>query len=263
MESVFLLSLVYPEKPENSVAKATELEYVKKNTKKKDGGIQMEKVTLFSHILPEEQERMWVCFQMREVVYENNEIIMEYTNTMKKIGLIAEGQASLYGSDAEGNQYLMDELKKDDVFGEPLLLPEMSQHYYVCAKAKTRVIFIDYEHVIKRCENACKFHSQMVSNLLQMIAMRASQQANRIYVLSRNSTRKKIMAYLNEVGGGKKKQEVRYDLNLVKTVPDTGIEVSWELSDYQTVNILGELQDKNLSEEGVLFREGKNIRILL
>ena len=55
----------------------------------------MEKVTLFSHILPEEQERMWVCFQMREVVYENNEIIMEYTNTMKKIGLIAEGQASL------------------------------------------------------------------------------------------------------------------------------------------------------------------------
>ena len=134
----------------------------------------MEKVTLFSHILPEEQERMWVCFQMREVVYENNEIIMEYTNTMKKIGLIAEGQASLYGSDAEGNQYLMDELKKDDVFGEPLLLPEMSQHYYVCAKAKTRVIFIDYEHVIKRCENACKFHSQMVSNLLQMIAMRAN-----------------------------------------------------------------------------------------
>ena len=50
----------------------------------------MEKVTLFSHILPEEQERMWVCFQMREIVYENNEIIMEYTNTMKKIGLIAE-----------------------------------------------------------------------------------------------------------------------------------------------------------------------------
>ena len=128
---------------------------LKKTQKKKDGGIQMEKVTLFSHILPEEQERMWVCFQMREVVYENNEIIMEYTNTMKKIGLIAEGQASLYGSDAEGNQYLMDELKKDDVFGEPLLLPEMSQHYYVCAKAKTRVIFIDYEHVIKRCENAC------------------------------------------------------------------------------------------------------------
>ena len=38
---------------------------------------------------------------------------------MKKIGLILEGQASLYGNDVEGSQYLMDELKKDDVFGEP------------------------------------------------------------------------------------------------------------------------------------------------
>ena len=143
-------------------------------------------------------------------------------------------------------------MKKDDVFGEPLLLPEMSQHYYVCAKAKTRVIFIDYEHVIKRCENACKFHSQMVSNLLQMIAMRASQQANRIYVLSRNSTRKKIMAYLNEMGGGKKKQ--------VFTLP-----VSYTtLAEYLCVDRSAMMREfKNLSEEGVLFREGKNIRILL
>jgi len=37
VESVFLLSLVYPEKPKNSVAKATKWEYVKKNTKKKMG----------------------------------------------------------------------------------------------------------------------------------------------------------------------------------------------------------------------------------
>ena len=64
---------------------------------------------------------------------------------------------------------MIDNLKKDSVFGEPFLLSEESQHYYVCAKSETRVLFIAYEHVIKRCENACKFHSQLVSNLLQMI----------------------------------------------------------------------------------------------
>ena len=92
----------------------------------------------------------------------------------------------------------------------------------------------------------------MVSNLLQMIAMRASQQANRIYVLSRNSTRKKIMAYLDEVGGGKKKQ--------VFTLP-----VSYTtLAEYLCVDRSAMMREfKNLSEEGVLFREGKNIRILL
>lgn len=101
---------------------------------------------------------------------------MEYANSMKKIGLILDGNAVLYCCDEDGNQYMMDELKKDSVFGEPFLLPDETQHYYVCAKAETRVLFIDYEHVIKRCENACKFHSQLVSNLLQMIA---SVQASR------------------------------------------------------------------------------------
>ena len=83
----------------------------------------MEKLTLFSHVLPEEQERMRICFCMREVTYQNHEIIMEYANSMKKIGVILEGQAALYCSDADGTQYLLDELKKDSVFGEPFLLP--------------------------------------------------------------------------------------------------------------------------------------------
>ena len=39
-------------------------------------------ITLFSHILPEEQERMRVCFQAREILYKNNEIIMEYSDSM-------------------------------------------------------------------------------------------------------------------------------------------------------------------------------------
>ena len=54
------------------------------------------------------------------------------------------------------------------------------------AQKMARVMFIDYEHVIKRCEKACWHHSQMVSNLLQMTALHAGQQTDRIYMLSRS-----------------------------------------------------------------------------
>ena len=130
----------------------------------------MEHITLFTDILPEEQERMRVCFQAREIIFKNGEMIMEYSSSMKKIGLILYGRAVLYCCDSEGNQDMIDELKKDAVFGEAFLLPTDSQHYYVCAAEETKVMFIDYEHVIKRCEQACAHHSQMVSNLLQLIA---------------------------------------------------------------------------------------------
>lgn len=211
----------------------------------------MEQVTLFSHILPEEQERMRVCFCMREVVYQKNETIMEYAGSMKKIGLIVDGSAVLYCSDVDGNQYFMDELKTDDVFGEPFLLPDESQHYYVCAKAKTKVLFIDYEHVIKRCENACKFHSQMISNLLQMIAIRASEQANRIYVLSRNSTRKKLLAYLNFMAGIEKEKAVTLSMSYTM------------LAEYLSVDRSAMMREiKNLTDEGVIIRNGKKIQLL-
>lgn len=214
----------------------------------------MNNITLFSYISPEEQERMRICFCMREVVYQNNETIMEYASSMKKIGLILEGQAVLYCSDEEGNQYMMDELKKDSVFGEPFLLPEESLHYYVCAKTKTRVLFIDYEHVIKRCENACRFHSQLVSNLLQMIAMRASQQASRIYVLSRTSTRRKILAYLNSVEAAAPETVSKsFKLPMSYTM----------MAEYLSVDRSAMMRElKNLTEEGIIERQGRFIRLL-
>ena len=211
----------------------------------------MNAVTLFSYITQEEQERMKVCFGMREACYENNETIMEYAHSMKKIGLLLEGQAVLYCCDEEGNQYMMDNLETDSVFGEPFLLPEESQHYYFFARGKNRVLFIDYEHVIKRCENACRFHSQLVSNLLQMIAARASQQASRIYVLSRNSTRKKIMAYLNSVAGENRGESFILPMSYTT------------LAEYLSVDRSAMMRElKNLAEEGIIEREGKKLRIL-
>ena len=115
-------------------------------------------------------------FRQEKHIFQNGETIMEYASSMNKIGLILYGRAVLYCCDKEGNQYMIDELKKDAVFGEPFLLPADSQHYYVKAEEETKVMFIDYEHVIKRCEKACHHHSQMVSNLLQMTALQSRQQ---------------------------------------------------------------------------------------
>ena len=208
----------------------------------------MSKVTLFTDILPEEQERMRVCFQAREFSFQNHEIIFAYSHTMNKIGLILSGRAVLYYCDEEGNQYMIDELKKDAVFGEPFLLPADSQNYYVQAEEETRVIFIDYTHVIKRCENACRHHSQLVSNLLQMIALQSRQQVQRIYVLSRTTIRKKIMAYLE--GLSEEQQSLKIRLPLSYT----------DLAGYLSVDRSAMTRElKSLEKEGILEKDGRNI----
>ena len=211
----------------------------------------MEHITLFTDILPEEQERMRVCFKVREAVFQNGETIMEYSSSMKKIGLILYGRAILYCCDTEGNQYLIDEFNKDAVFGEPFLLPADSQHYYVCAAEETKIMFIDYEHVIKRCDQACYHHSQMVSNLLQMTALRSRQQTDRIYMLSRSSTRKKLIAYLHSLAA--EKNAGKFKLPMSYTA----------LAQYLSVDRSAMMREiKNLSDEGVLKRDGRNVELL-
>ena len=145
---------------------------------------------------------------------------------------------------------MIDELKKDAVFGEAFLLPTDSQHYYVCATEETKVMFIDYEHVIKRCEQACTHHSQMVSNLLQMTALHSRQQTDRIYMLSRSSTRKKLMAYLHSLAA--EKNTGKFKLPMSYTA----------LAQYLSVDRSAMMREiKNLSDEGVIKRDGRNVEL--
>ena len=208
----------------------------------------MSQVTLFTDILPEEQERMRVCFQAREMCFQNNETILEYASSMNQIGVILYGRAVLYYCDEEGNQYLIDELKKDAVFGEPFLLPADSQNYYVRAEEETGVLFIQYEHVIKRCENACRHHSQMVSNLLQMIALQSRQQVQRIFVLSRTTTRKKLLAYLESLSEELHSRKIRIPMSYT------------ELAQYLSVDRSAMTREmKSLENEGMLAKDGRTV----
>ena len=110
----------------------------------------------------------------------------------------------------------------------------------------TKVLFIDYEHVIKRCENACHHHSQMVSNLLQMTALRSRQQTDRIYMLSRSSTRKKLIAYLHSLAA--EKNAGKFKLPMSYTA----------LAQYLSVDRSAMMREiKNLSDEGVIRRNWK------
>lgn len=52
------------------------------------------------------------------------------------------------------------------------------------------------------------------------------------------------------LGENKKKDHVDHNLNLVKKIPDTPVEVSWELDRYDVMNVYGEIQFGQVPKEG-------------
>lgn len=61
---------------------------------------------------------------------------------------------------------------------------------------------------------------------------------------------------LKELALGKNESpdEVRSDLNLASELPDSGIRVSWELDNYEVINLQGELQEEMLPDTGTLVK---------
>lgn len=55
------------------------------------------------------------------------------------------------------------------------------------------------------------------------------------------------------LGENKSLSEVRSDLNLVTEIPDKSMEVSWELDNYEIMDVQGNIKQENLTEEGVLL----------
>ena len=69
----------------------------------------------------------------------------------------------------------------------------------VVCRAPCDVVFIDYPHILKRCERACTHHSLLVQNMLRLIADKAQALTERVDVLSRRSIREKLLCYFHQL----------------------------------------------------------------
>lgn len=56
------------------------------------------------------------------------------------------------------------------------------------------------------------------------------------------------------LGENQSLDEVRSDLQLITVLPETSINVSWELDNYNVMNAMGQLKEENLSQEGTLVK---------
>ncbi|MBS5843083.1 MAG: Crp/Fnr family transcriptional regulator [Clostridiales bacterium] len=201
----------------------------------------MSSLSIFNGITDEEKEHMFHCFSPAAKVFFDGETIMNYAHQMDKIGILLSGRAHLSCIDYEGRHSILEQLEKNDIFGEVFTLPLEDFQYFVVADTACDVLFIDYSQIIKRCSNACAEHSRLVNNLLQMTASKAQSMALHINILSRRTTRQKLMTYF-EINALKAKEKYF-------TIP---MSLS-ALADYISVDRSSMMRElRKMKEEGII-----------
>ena len=151
---------------------------------------------IFHGIADSEVEAMIACFRMRRARFAPGETIRVYGGS-RDVGVVVRGAAELVRFDSGGNRTILERMETGGIFGELLAFSaELGDSLEVIAAGECEVLFMDYAHIMKRCEKACRHHSLLVENLFRLMAEQARRLSRRVEVLSQRSIRDKLLCFM-------------------------------------------------------------------
>ena len=214
---------------------------------------ELESSPLFQDISYEEYSRLLTCFQAVQKSFRSDDLIYDFSSPQNDaVGIVERGCAALIRIDEEGVATVMEELGPGGVFGRTLAFAGASgDSLQVVCRTPCDVLFIDYPHILKRCENACNHHSVLVQNMLRLMSDKAQALSQRVDVLSRRSIREKLLCYFRQLSeqAGSNTFTLPFSLST--------------LADYIATDRSAMMRElKRLREEGVIRTEGRQITLL-
>ena len=214
---------------------------------------ELEQSPLFQGIQYEEYLRMLTCFHAVQRSFRPDELIYDFSEPKNDaVGIVERGNASLIRIDEEGVSTVMEELGAGGVFGKTLAFAGSGRDSLeVVCRTSCDVVFIDYPHILKRCENACLHHSLLVQNMLRLMSGKAQGLSERVDVLSRRSIREKLLCYFRQMA----EKEDGHTFTLPFSLST--------LADYIATDRSAMMRElKRLKEEGMILSEGRKITLL-
>lgn len=207
---------------------------------------------LFEGITTEECARMFHCFGAREACYEAGQLICEFDGRQERIGVLLEGSAELFRIDADGGRVLLETLDEGGVFGEVLAFSgaDGDSTLLICRRS-CRVLYLNYDQITKRCENACTHHSILVQNLFRLLSTKTLHLSERVEVLSRRTIREKLLCYFDQQLRDAHERSFTLPFSLSALADHIGADRS---------AMMREL--RHLKDEGVVCTQGRRITLL-
>ena len=153
------------------------------------------KNALFQNVSIESIEKMMPCFEMKKRNFAEKDIIPTVEGTKEYICLLLEGAVSVSRISIDGSLDLLEYMEDTGVFGDAFAFANREDEFITVCEKDCSVLFIEKGQITKRCSNACQHHTQVVENLLQLMAGKVVHLTEKVEILSHRSIRGKLMSY--------------------------------------------------------------------
>lgn len=197
---------------------------------------------LFAGIAPEDLSAMLGCLTPRVADIPKGAPVFLEGDEAGFIGFVLEGAIQIVRDDFYGNRSILSHAGQGEAFAEAFAcaqIPHMPVSAYALKDSK--IVFFSCQKMLTVCTSACRFHNQLVRNLLTVVAGRNLDLGKKIQVMSQKTTREKLLAYLMQQAKERGNEEFTIPFNRQALADYLGVErsaMSAELSKLRTEGIL-------------------------
>ncbi len=212
----------------------------------------LQKCPLFEGVQPQELVGLLDCLGGRQVRAMKEQTVLLEGEPAVYVGIVLEGAVRLERQDYYGNRSIVAYIGPGELFGETYACAGVKAlPVSVVADVNSQILLIDCHRITVSCSNACLFHTRIIHNMLYLVADKNLVYDQKLQIISKRTTREKLMAYLmNQM---KLKNSVEF------TIPYD----RQELADYLEVDRSGlSMQISQLRKEGVLENRKNRFKIL-
>lgn len=158
----------------------------------------LQNCALFEGNTEEEIRSMLTCMGARREIYEKGSYIFREGEKIREMGILLWGKVQIVKEDFWGNRTILAQLGIGELFGETYAYVEnVGMEVSVWTVERTEVLFLDCRKILQVCPSSCRFHHQILKNLLHIMAKKNLLLSEKIDYLSRRTIREKILAFLS------------------------------------------------------------------
>ena len=153
---------------------------------------------LFQGITENELGQMLDCVSTGIKTFHDRDYVFRIGESIASAGLILVGAVNIVKNDVWGDRKIIEHLGPGQVFGET----------YACLKGEplmvsaevhgdTKILFMDISRLLSVCEKNCRFHSNLIRNLLVVFAKRNLMLTRKMDIIMPKSIRGRLLVYLS------------------------------------------------------------------
>lgn len=197
---------------------------------------------LFRGFAPATLPGLLHCLSAHEENYQKGEVIARTGEAVREIGVVLEGYVDTEYLDYEGKRNILSSIHSQDLFGDAFGFTTSGIYPIdIVSQCDSRILFLSIDKLLHPCSLTLSEQEHLMENLLAIVANKYDALAEKSLLLSRRSTRDKLLAFFY--------QKAKEAKGLPFTIPFT----QQELADYLFVERSGlSLELNKLKKEGIL-----------